>query len=83
MKLEKSGIKSAVMTGSVVGIASSIGGFAFLIVLMFAIFAPQQMSSLGWVIIPLTAMGAILGIAGVAGQIIMKSMTEISEEQSE
>ena len=44
-----------------VKIASIVGGIIFVIVLMLAILAREQLSMAGWVVIPLAIMGIALG----------------------
>ncbi len=46
-----------------VKIASVIGGIIFVIVLMLAMFAKDQLPIVGWIVIPLAVMGVALGIA--------------------
>jgi len=43
-----------------VQIASVIGGIIFVCVLMFLVFASDQIVHVGWVVIPLTTMGVLL-----------------------
>jgi len=49
-----------------VKIASVIGGIIFVIVLMLAIFAKEQLSVVGWIVIPLAIMG--IALAGFASK---------------
>ena len=49
-----------------VKIASIVGGIIFVIVLMLAIFAKEQLAIVGWIVIPLAVMG--VGLAVVASR---------------
>jgi hypothetical protein len=43
-----------------VKIAGAIGAFVFIIVLMLIVLAPEHLSMVGWIVIPLVIMGIAL-----------------------
>jgi hypothetical protein len=44
-----------------VKIAGAVGAFIFITVLMLAVLVPEQLSIVGWIVVPLAAMAVALG----------------------
>ncbi|MDQ8187420.1 hypothetical protein [Pelagicoccus sp. SDUM812002] len=52
------------------GIAAIIGLVGFLVVLLFAIFSPENLPASAWIVAPLCVMGIALGCLATKGEML-------------